>query len=85
MPLNSATLSSAIKAKLIALPMGTGVISASVGGAAGKDGTMTTTMTPTVGPMKMDPGMAAVIADAVAEAVVIHLQTCAVVAGGKIT
>lgn len=79
MPLNPDVLAANIKALLTSLPMGNGIVSASVSGASGPDGTITTTCVPKPGPIMMDPAMADTIAKAVATAVVTHITTMALV------
>jgi|WetSurSiteA1Bulk_404760.scaffolds.fasta_scaffold19683_3 hypothetical protein len=79
MPLNPVALAADIKALLVTIPMGTGVVSASVAGTPGPDGTMNTSCSAVPGPILMDPGLANTIAQAVATAVVKHLTTMAVV------
>lgn len=79
MPLNPAALAADIKAQLAAIPMGTGILSATVAGAPGPNGTVNTSCAPVPGPMIMDPGMANAIAQAVAIAVVKHITTMALV------
>ena len=79
MPLNPVALAADIKASLATISMGDGILSASVDGVAGEDGTMETTCTPTPGPVYMNAGMANAIAQAVANAVVKHLTTMALV------
>lgn len=82
MPLVAPALSAMIKAKLKAVPIGSGPLSTAIASTPGPDGTSQVVATPSPGPVFMDDKLAQVIADAVAEGVVNHLLTAAVITGG---
>lgn len=79
MPLNPAALAADIKSLLVTIPMGTGVVSAAVNSAPGPNGTVNASCATTPGAMLMDSGLANTIAQAVAQAVVRHITTMALV------
>lgn len=91
MPIAAPALSAIIKAKLLAVPIGNGPISTAIKSTPAPDGTATVSAVPAPGPIFMDKTLAQVIADAVAEGVVTHLLTAAIVVNpppstpGKIT
>jgi hypothetical protein len=71
-----------IEAKLKSIPIGTFPVKTSISMAPQDDGTVDPQAEVTSGEVFMDAGTAKVIAQAVAESVVQHLLTCAVVTGG---
>jgi len=65
MPIPAATLIAEILAELNKQYMGTGVLSATIEGKAGADGTYTTQVKPKIGSMPIDSGLSKAIATAV--------------------
>lgn len=82
MPLNPAALAQMIEAKFRTIPIGQFPTSTQISATPQEDGTVDPQSEVTTQDVFMDPKVAKVIAQAVAESVVTHILTAAVVIGG---